>query len=213
MSDLSVLEFTLPFKDKFENLGNIFVGLHKDAKRPVFRGTKVGLFFISKSFQRVYIKDESFIEKIEKDIINSSEDDSKKFKDENEPQILGSFRLKKNSKTVEIFVGPRGGKFYLNSNGTKCYIKNFDLFRTDSFESKKFEDDRKTSSNIDKKEEDSNSSFDDTIQKIIDLYRIEDGYRFIGLFKIKGSANGRASFEGPNGGKFYVNSKGNKSYF
>ena len=45
-----------------------------------------------------------------------------------------------------------------------------------------------------------------------EIYSKINGYKYIGVHKSSGKANGRPMFEGPCGGIFYINENFNRSY-
>ncbi|CAF1089173.1 unnamed protein product, partial [Brachionus calyciflorus] len=66
-----------------------------------------------------------------------------------------------------------------------------------------------------------NNNFEDIIpskrinsncQFIKDLFEKLNGYKYIGIFKSNGNANGRPLFQGPNGGIFYVSENLSRQY-
>ncbi|CAF0961096.1 unnamed protein product [Brachionus calyciflorus] len=125
-----------------------------------------------------------------------------------------------NLKGSQVFLGPRGRKYYINSSGNKCYIKDKDLFKNEATGPTKNEEESSNTKHsvYDNIDDDSVKDDDDYVQRMRVYFCFlllfdKNGDKYIGLYKSKGSANGRPSFEGPNGGKFYVTQNGARSYF
>ncbi|CAF0992528.1 unnamed protein product [Brachionus calyciflorus] len=186
---------------KFEEMDNHFLGFHKTSKRPAFRGPKGGLFFICKSFQKRYFKDEKAVDKIGSHSETSrDENDEKKCK--NEPIFIGTLKTKGLANGKQVFMGPRGGKFYFNSLGNKTYIANPETIENVKGSSDKREEEVSNESSSLK---DKNCEKKNSIQKIIEDYENKNGYMFLGYHESKGTANGRPVFEGPNEGYITLN--------
>ncbi|CAF1004437.1 unnamed protein product [Brachionus calyciflorus] len=159
--------------EKFEIMGNKFLGLHKTSKSPVFRGPKDFDFSKTEISQKEDVKIE--------------------------PKLFGILKSKGSANGKDVFIRPKGGKFYISSTGSKCYINNLDSIEViNELEGVKG---CLSGNDVQKGEK------HDQIQKIIDDYEKKNGYSFVGYNESKGTANGRPIFEGPNGGKFYGKTK------
>lgn len=109
-----------------------YIDKELNSKKIIYTGPKGGNYYYSVSGKKTYIKTNNILPTNDIDLLNQSD-----FPNRTTPSISSNLynqsssgssvpsnsKSNINSSSREVLTGPRGGQYYINSNGNKTYIK------------------------------------------------------------------------------------------